>query len=147
MDLNALYHELILEHGTKPRNFALLEDFNYEAEGFNALCGDKVHLYLKVVGDKILSASFQGQGCAISMASASLLTETLSSMTIAQAKNLSQHFQATLRSEQVDDDELLGKLAALKGVRIFPARVKCATLAWHTLESALKYQQETISDE
>ncbi|HSX19928.1 MAG TPA: SUF system NifU family Fe-S cluster assembly protein [Gammaproteobacteria bacterium] len=137
MDLDNLYQELIIDHGTEPRNHHALEKANCDAEGYNPLCGDKVHVYLLVEDDAIKDISFLGKGCAISTASASIMTEVLKSKTIPQAKEIFAHFQHLLTSED-PAPESLGKLAALTGVRKFPSRVKCATLAWHTMQDALK---------
>lgn len=137
MDLDNLYQELIIDHGTQPRNHHALANANHDAEGFNPLCGDKVHIYLHTDNDVITDISFLGKGCAISTASASIMTEVLRGKTVTEAQALFKQFQHLLTSnEQIPDD--LGKLAALSGVRKYPSRVKCATLAWHTLQQALK---------
>ena len=149
MSLEDLYQDLILDHGTKPRNFKNLEHFSHEAEGFNPLCGDKVSLKLQVnSNDQIQAACFQGAGCAISMAAASLMTEFLKNKTIQEAQAQFEFFQAWIlcpessnnqnNTEVQETKTRLGKLEALSGVKKFPARVKCATLAWHTLAQALK---------
>lgn len=137
MDLDNLYQELIIDHGTEPRNHHPLANANHDAEGFNPLCGDKVHIYLHTDNDLITDISFLGKGCAISTASASIMTEALRGKTIVEAQALFKQFQHLLTSnEKVPDD--FGKLAALAGVRKYPSRVKCAMLAWHTLQQALK---------
>lgn len=146
IDIRDLYHDLIIDHGTQPRNCGKLDDANHSAEGFNPLCGDKIYLYLKIQNDRILAASFTGQGCAISNASASLMTETLVGKTLMEAQDLFNAFQQLLTSDSSADIDL-GKLQALAGVRAFPARVKCATLAWHTLLSALKQSEMIVSTE
>lgn len=136
MQIDDLYQELIIDHGTEPRNCRVLENANHEFEGFNPLCGDKVHVYVLVENDIIRDVSFKNKGCAISTASASIMTEMLKGITIAQAHDIFKQFQHLLTSEE-EPTESLGKLAALVGVRKFPSRVKCATLAWHTLQQAL----------
>lgn len=141
MDLDNLYQELIIDHGTEPRNHHVLENANYDAEGYNPLCGDKVHLYLHLDNNVITDISFIGKGCAISTASASIMTEVLKGKTVAEAVDLFKQFQHLLTSEDPAPDTL-GKLSALTGVRKFPSRVKCATLAWHTLQQALNKDAE-----
>src|SRR5581483_7446249 len=131
------YQELIIDHGTEPRNHHALDNATCDAEGFNPLCGDKVHIYLHLENQVIADISFIGKGCAISTASASIMTEVLKGKTLAQANVLFKEFQHLLTSEDPAPDDL-GKLAALSGVRKFPSRVKCATLAWHTMQEALK---------
>ena len=144
-DLADLYQDLIIEHYRRPRNHRLLEDANRSAEGFNPLCGDHVTLYLKVKDGIVEDVSFVGTGCAISTASASLLTESVKGRTEAEAQALIADFQRLVTSEEVQPD--LGKLQALAGVRRFPARVKCATLAWHTLRAALTREPAAVSTE
>lgn len=141
MPLEDLYQDLILDHGTKPRNFKDLEHFSHQAEGFNPLCGDQVSLKLHIDEQtrQIKVVGFQGVGCAISIAAASLMTECLKNKTIEEAQAQFEHFQAWILNGEIDQsDPRLGKLEALKGVKKFPARVKCATLAWHALAQALK---------
>ncbi len=140
MDLDNLYQELIIDHGTEPRNHHILDNANHDAEGYNPLCGDKIHLYLHTQDNVITDISFIAKGCAISTASASIRTELLKGKTIAQAVELFREFQHLVTSED-PAPESLGKLAALSGVRKFPSRVKCATLAWHTLQQALKEER------
>lgn len=135
MDINNLYQELIIDHGTEPRNSYVMEDCNHQAEGFNPLCGDKIHVYLKTENDIINKISFVSKGCAISTASASIMSEVLKGKTIAQAMELFSQFHHLLTTDDAPTPGL-GKLAALAGVREFPSRVKCATLAWHTLRDA-----------
>jgi len=144
-DLTDLYQDLIIEHYRRPRNHRLLEDANRSAEGFNPLCGDHVTLYLKVKDGVVEDVSFVGTGCAISTASASLLTESVKGRTEAEARALIADFQRLVTSEDVQPE--LGKLQALAGVRRFPARVKCATLAWHTLRAALTREPAAVSTE
>lgn len=147
--LRDLYQELIVDHSKKPRNFRRMEAADHEAVGYNPLCGDKVSIYLDLEGDVISDISFQGSGCAISTASASILTETLRGKTKAQAEALFDRFHrlVTGRSEGEADSASLGKLAAFAGVSEYPARVKCATLSWHTLLAALKKSGATVSTE
>jgi nitrogen fixation NifU-like protein len=147
--LRDLYQELIVDHSRKPRNFRRMEGADHEAVGYNPLCGDKVSIYLNLDGDVISDISFQGSGCAISTASASILTETLRGKTKAQAEALFDRFHrlVTGKSEGGADSASLGKLAAFAGVSDYPARVKCATLSWHTLLSALKNSGATVSTE
>ncbi len=146
MNLQDLYQELIIDHGTHPRNCRTLCNPNCSAKGYNPLCGDSIQLYLSVEQEKIIEASFQGSGCAISTASASLMTEALIGKTLNDAQKLFHQFQILLTTE--DSTPLdLGKLSALSGVRAFPMRVKCATLPWHTLNAALKNETKTVVTE
>ncbi|HEV3278192.1 MAG TPA: SUF system NifU family Fe-S cluster assembly protein [Terriglobia bacterium] len=135
-DLSGLYQEMILDHSKRPRNFRVLDDATSHAEGYNPLCGDRLTLYLRLDGDKISDIAFKGSGCAISTASASLLTETLKGKTRAQAETLFESFHDLVTGKGGSADSL-GKLQVFSGVSEFPARVKCATLSWHTLKSAL----------
>jgi nitrogen fixation protein NifU and related proteins len=137
--LDGLYQEVILDHTKRPRNFRVIEGANRKAEGYNPLCGDKVTVYLNIVDGKISDISFQGSGCAISTASASLLTETLKGKTEAEVEALFDSFHDLVTKGQVAgrDSPDLGKLEVFSGVSEFPARVKCATLSWHTLRAAL----------
>ncbi len=148
-DLRDLYQEVIIDHSRRPRNAGRLVHANHRAEGFNPLCGDRLTLYLRVAGGVIEAASFEGAGCAISTASASLMTEALKGKTPEQAETLIAGFHAlvTGQGDQDQAPEPLGKLEVLAGVREFPARVKCATLAWHTLRAALHDQVEPVSTE
>ena len=138
MDLNDLYQELIIDHGTQPRNHHIMEDCNHDAEGFNPLCGDKIHVYILVENNVIKDLSFISKGCAISTASASIMSQVLKDKTVSEAVVLFSQFQQLLTSEQTISAESLGKLAALTGVRQYPSRIKCATLPWHTFKDALK---------
>lgn len=149
MDIRELYQELIMDHGTKPRNFSALENASHFAEGDNPLCGDNIQLFLQIEHEQIISASFQGSGCAISTASASLMTEALKGKTREEASLLFEALQALMTQNNLATVSLaeLGKLAALSGVHAFPARVKCATLPWHTLISALKGEKDNVSTE
>ncbi|HCT99090.1 MAG TPA: SUF system NifU family Fe-S cluster assembly protein [Methylococcaceae bacterium] len=147
-DLRELYQEVIFDHNRNPRNFHVMDNADRQVDGFNPLCGDKLTLFLKLDGDTITDASFQGSGCAISTASVSLMTEIIKGKTQAQAEALFTTFhEMTTGKEEHINLEAVGKLAVLAGVREFPARVKCATLAWHTLDAALKNQHEAVSTE
>jgi len=137
MELDDLYRDVILDHNRSPRNFGGLEPSDARAEGFNPLCGDRLTLRLRMAHDKIEEIRFEGQGCAISTASASLMTEAVKGKTRAQALRLFEDIHALLTDDAATGGDDLGKLAALSGVREFPARVKCASLCWHTLASAL----------
>lgn len=147
-DLRDLYQEVIIDHSRQPRNFGEPAQHNRRAEGYNPLCGDQLTLYLQVVDGVIETAAFEGSGCAISTASASLMTEALKGQSIAQAEALFAAFHALLTGEPAAPDAAaLGKLQVLAGVQAFPTRIKCATLAWHTLEAALHDQAEPASTE
>lgn len=146
-DLTGLYQEMILDHSKRPHNFRRMEGPSTHADGYNPLCGDKVSLYLKLDGDCIVDASFQGAGCAISTASASILTDTLKGKTRAEAERLFDRFHELVTGKQATSALPLGKLAVFGGVSEFPARVKCATLAWHTMKSALDGAGEVVSTE
>lgn len=147
-DLRELYQELIVDHGRRPRNFCVCADANHIKEGYNPLCGDKITVYLEEQAGVIKSVSFQGSGCAISVASASLMTEALTGKTIAYAKQLFHCFHDLITgSNNPMDEEKLGKLTVLRGVNEFPARVKCATLAWHTLMGAIENNPKSVSTE
>ncbi len=137
MDLNDLYRDVILDHNRNPRNFGPLEPANAVAEGFNPLCGDRLTLRLKLAGDTIEDIRFEGEGCAISTASASLMTEAVKGKTRAQALGVFERVHRLLTDDSAPGADL-GKIAALSGVREFPARVKCASLCWHTLAKALE---------
>jgi nitrogen fixation NifU-like protein len=147
-NLRELYQEVVFDHNRNPRNFRAIEDADRKIEGFNPLCGDRITLYLKLDGDHIADIGFQGQGCAISTASASLMTELVKGKTLDEAEKL---FAAFHRIVTGQDDSLkleeLGKLAVLAGVRQYPSRIKCATLPWHSLEAAIKGEAETVSTE
>jgi nitrogen fixation protein NifU and related proteins len=146
-DLSGLYQEVILDHSKRPRNFRALEDATAHADGYNPLCGDRLTLYLRMNGDQIGDIAFKGSGCAISTASASILTEALKGKTRAQAQELFESFHGLVTGSRNDDTAELGKLAVFSGVSEFPARVKCATLAWHTLKSALAGASEVATSE
>jgi nitrogen fixation NifU-like protein len=139
MQLAELYRDVILDHNRHPRNFGVVEQATAHIEGFNPLCGDRLSLTLKLSDDRIADIRFEGQGCAISTASASLMTEAVKGRTRAEAMVIFERIHRLLTDDSAPvDDEHLGKLAALSGVREFPARVKCASLCWHTLASALQ---------
>jgi len=144
--IDDLYQETILDHSKRPRNHHSLSDANRKAEGYNPLCGDKLKLYLKMDGDVVKDASFEGAGCAISTASASLMTESLKGKTREEAMRLVDKFHDLLTTDTPASRDL-GKLVVFCGVRDYPARVKCATLAWHTLKSALSGSSETVTTE
>jgi nitrogen fixation NifU-like protein len=147
-DLDELYQEVILDHNKSPRNFRTIESANRKAEGYNPLCGDQVTVYLKMDGGIIKDISFQGSGCAISKASASMMTAALKGKTEAEAHELFTNVHRMLTGESAQTaGENVGKLAILSGVCKFPARVKCASLAWHTANSALKGGEEVASTE
>ncbi|MGH8657653.1 MAG: Fe-S cluster assembly sulfur transfer protein SufU [Gammaproteobacteria bacterium] len=145
-DLKDLYQEVIIDHNRRPRNHRKMDGADRHAEGFNPLCGDKVNVYLKIDDGAITDASFEGSGCAISVASASLMTEQLKGKTFAQAQALFHTFH-DLVTDSCGTPEGLGKLGVFSGVRQFPARVKCATLCWHTLDAALEDKQQSVSTE
>ncbi len=148
MDLKDLYRDVIVDHNRNPRNFREMPDADRRADGHNPLCGDRLTVYVKLAGDRIRDVSFSGSGCAISVASASLLTESVKGKTIGEAERLYATMHALLtRDDAQVDVPSLGKLGALSGVREFPARVKCASLCWHTLEAALHRQDAPVSTE
>ncbi|MBA2653271.1 MAG: SUF system NifU family Fe-S cluster assembly protein [Tatlockia sp.] len=146
-ELRELYQEMIMDHNRNPRNHHEMVDASAQANGFNRLCGDKLTVYLKLEGHKISDLSFLGQGCAISQASASLMTEALVGKTVQEAHALFESFHSMLTTEDDSDLSSLNKLTVLAGVRAYPARVKCATLAWHTLEAALNKEADPVSTE
>jgi len=145
-DLQDLYQEVILDHNKRPRNFRAIEH-GQKAEGYNPLCGDRLTVYLRIENGRIQDASFQGSGCAISKASASLMTDSVKGKTLEEASDLLERFQRMITrapEEPVDD---LGKLTVLAGVRQFPIRVKCASLPWHTLRAAAEAREDVVSTE
>jgi nitrogen fixation protein NifU and related proteins len=152
-DLRELYQEQILEHSKTPRNFRALPDASRHAEGFNPLCGDHFTVYLDFDGDSIRDIAFQGSGCAISKASASMMTQVLKGKTKAEAEEIFRRFHELVTNQEAKsgngegNGENLGKLAVFAGVRDYPVRVKCATLAWHTLHAALEGSQQPVSTE
>jgi len=145
-ELRDLYQEVILEHSKAPRNYRTLDSANHQAEGFNPLCGDRFTVYVQLEGDTIRDIGFQGSGCAISKASASMMTQSVKGKTEKEAKELFNRFHHLVTGGG-DSDAGLGKLTVFSGVAEFPVRVKCATLAWHTLLAALKGRQATVSTE
>jgi len=147
MDLRELYQEVIIDHNKNPRNFRAIAEPSVEAKGYNPLCGDKLTVYMTLCAEKVEDVSFLGCGCAISLASASLMTDALLGKTIEEAHALFERFHRMLTSDDEVQAMTVDKLSVLAGVRAFPARVKCATLAWHTLEAALKKEQKTVSTE
>ena len=145
-DLEELYQEVILDHNRRPRNFRAIEN-GRKADGYNPLCGDRITVYVRLDAGVIADASFQGAGCAISKASASLMTESMKGKTLAEAEALFERFHRMITAPPEAPPEDLGKLSVLSGVRRFPIRVKCATLAWHTLRAAVDARDEVISTE
>ncbi len=147
-ELDDLYQEIILDHNRRPRNFGKLEDSTHQAEGHNPLCGDEITVYLKLDGDRISEITFDGQGCAISKASASLMTARLKGRTLEEVRGVVTDVSQLLTGpdEGTIDPEKLGDLAALQGVRKYAVRVKCATLPWHALEAALTGEHETTTE-
>ncbi len=148
-DLRELYHEVIVDHSKSPRNFRKLDTANHKAEGHNPLCGDELTVYLQVVDDRIADISFEGSGCAISKASASMMTQRLKGKTTEEADAVFEafHEMVTGRTDTEGDSDLLGKLAVFSGVCEYPVRVKCASLAWHTMHAALEGEDESVTTE
>ena len=146
-ELRELYRELILDHARKPRHFGKLDGATHHAEGINPLCGDKLHLYLRLGESGIEDAAFEGTGCAISVASASLLTDAVIGMSADSAQELFAELTGCLTGDDNRRGIELGKLRALEGVREFPSRVKCATLAWHALNSAIRQSDTPATTE
>lgn len=148
-DLRDLYQEVVIDHSKRPRNFRKMEDANHTAEGFNPLCGDRITLYLKLEGDRVADVAFQGSGCAISTSSASIMTEVLKGKTVAEAEKTFEEFHRLVTGELQPGEraEDMGKLAVFEKVSDYPARVKCASLAWHTLNSALRDESKTVTTE
>jgi nitrogen fixation protein NifU and related proteins len=144
--LDELYQEVILDHNRRPRNFRTIEAGRH-AEGHNPLCGDRLTVYLTIEADRIKDASFQGSGCAISKASASLMTDSVKGKTIAEAEALFERFHRLITRSADDPVDDLGKLSVFAGVRQYPARVKCASLAWHTLRAATEARNDVVSTE
>ena len=146
-DLRELYQEVILDHYKKPRNFRALPDANRKQEGYNPLCGDKITVYLKVENGVVKDIGFQGSGCAISTASASMMTDSLKGKTVDQAETIFRGFHELVTGKNPQAAADLGKLAVFTGVREFPVRVKCATLAWHTFHAALEGEEKPVTTE
>jgi nitrogen fixation NifU-like protein len=146
-DLRDLYQEVILEHSKAPRNFREVPAAERQAEGFNPLCGDRCTVYINTKGDIIEDVAFQGSGCAISRASASMMTQALKGKTLAEAEKLFEQFHDMVTGESDGPDSDIGKLKVFAGVAEFPARVKCATLAWHTLQAAMHKDHKPVTTE
>lgn len=147
MDLKDLYRDVILDHNRQPRNFGRLEPADAHAEGYNPLCGDRLTISLRLDGDRVADVRFEGKGCAISTASASLMTEAIKGMDVAAVGRLFDRVHALLTQQDEGHAADLGKLAALSGVREYPSRVKCASLCWHTLNAALDRATAPVSTE
>ena len=153
MDLKQLYQDIILEHGKSPRNFGICNEYTHEAKGHNPLCGDQIQIYLKLNKErKVENLTFKGSGCAISIASTSIMTELVKGKSIEKSKKLVVDFLNMIRkgnvikSDELDEDQKT-KMMSLSGVKQYPMRVKCATLAWHTLTSAIEEKKEEVSTE
>lgn len=146
-DLRELYQELILDHSKRPRNYHAMEGPSRTAEGFNPLCGDHFKVYVRLENDKISDLSFEGAGCALSKSSASMMTTVLKGKTMAEAEKLFQDFHQMVTGHRNGNQEELGKLAVFSNVSEFPVRVKCVSLAWHTLHAALEGEANTVSTE
>ena len=153
MDLKELYQDIILEHGKSPRNFGKCEKYTHEAKGYNPLCGDQVHVYLKLNNEKnVENLTFEGSGCAISIASTSIMTELVKGKSIETAKKIVTDFlnmiknTSEIKSNDLDEDQKM-KIMSLSGVKQYPMRVKCATLAWHTLTSAMEGKKKEVNTE
>jgi nitrogen fixation NifU-like protein len=141
-ELTDLYQEVILDHNRRPHNFRAIESPSAKQEGFNPLCGDRLTLYLTLDGEVIRDVAFQGSGCAISKASASLMTDALKGKTVTEARDLFEQFHAMITSNPETPPADLGKLSVFAGVREFPTRIKCASLAWHTMKAAVAAQTD-----
>src|SRR5262245_17675276 len=139
-ELNDLYQEVILDHNRRPHNFRVIDDASAKQEGYNPLCGDRLTVYLTLDGEVIRDVAFQGSGCAISKASASLMTDALKGKTVAEARELFEQFHDMITSNPETPAADLGKLSVFAGVREFPTRVKCASLAWHTMKAAVAHE-------
>ena len=153
MDLKQLYQDIILEHGKSPRNLGKCKGYSHEAKGYNPLCGDKVHIYLKFDnGKKVENLTFEGDGCAISLASASIMTELVKGKSFNEAKDIMSDFlsmiknTSEIKSNHLDEDQKI-KIMSLSGVKQFPMRVKCATLSWHTLNLAMEGKKKEVNTE
>jgi len=147
-ELSELYQQVILDHNKKPRNFRKLETANHSAEGFNPLCGDQLTIYLNLEGDMVKEVGFEGSGCAISKAAASMMTQAVKGKSKEEAESLFQEFHSMVTGElnEETDENSLGNLKIFAGVREFPVRVKCATLAWHTLHAALNKEAQVSTE-
>ena len=147
MDLKDLYRDVILDHNRQPRNFGKLEPADAQADGHNPLCGDRLTVFVRMDGERVADVRFEGKGCAISTASASLMTEAVKGKDTAAVSHLFEQVHNLLTQQDAPAGPDLGKLAALQGVREFPSRVKCASLCWHTLNAALDRGASTVSTE
>ena len=147
-ELSELYQQVILDHNKKPRNFRKLESANHTAEGYNPLCGDQLTIYMNLENDRVTDVGFEGSGCAISKASASMMTQAVKGKSKEQAENLFKEFHSMVTGELDEENEenTLGNLKIFAGVREFPVRVKCATLPWHTMHAALNKQDEASTE-
>ena len=147
-ELSELYQQVILDHNKKPRNFRKLETANYSAEGYNPLCGDQLTVYINLQDDKVQEVGFEGSGCAISKAAASMMTQAVKGKSKEQAENLFQEFHSMVMGELNEETEenSLGNLKIFAGVREFPVRVKCATLPWHTFHAALNKEAQVSTE-
>jgi nitrogen fixation NifU-like protein len=147
-ELNELYQQVILDHNKNPRNFRKIEEPTHHSEGLNPLCGDHLHVYLIVENDIVIDIAFQGNGCAISKSSASIMTEVLKGKPVKEAEEKFKEFHDMITGHLTDEDQIeaMGKLAVFKGISEFPVRVKCASLAWHTMNAAV-HQKDTVSTE
>jgi nitrogen fixation NifU-like protein len=145
-DLSELYQEVILDHNKRPRNFKVLDNPSHQAEGYNPLCGDRLNLFVNVEAGRIADVGFQGSGCAISRASASLMTDAVKGRSVAEARALFERFHRMVTTPPDRGVEDMGKLSVLAGVREFPVRIKCASLAWHTLKAALERDERTTTE-
>lgn len=147
-ELNELYQQVILDHNKKPRNFRKIENANHTAEGYNPLCGDHLTIYVNVAGDAVQEISFEGSGCAISKAAASMMTQAVKGKSMEQAEELFQEFHSMVTGELDEETQAnnLGNLKIFAGVRDFPVRVKCATLPWHTMHAALNKQDRASTE-
>ena len=153
MDLKQLYQDIILEHGKSPRNLGKCKGYSHEAKGYNPLCGDRVHVYLKLdTAKKVENLTFEGDGCAISLASASIMTELVKGRSVNDVKEIMSAFlnmiknTSEMKSNHLDEDQKT-KIMSLSGIKQFPMRVKCATLSWHTLNSAMEEKKEEVNTE
>lgn len=146
-DMRDLYQEVIMDHNRSPRNFGNLKGATASVPGNNPLCGDQLTVHVKTDGDQVTDITFEGMGCAISKASASLMTETIKGRDLAEARTLYENFHALVTRDGEVDEEALGKLKVFSGVGEFPARVKCATLAWRTMVAAIEGQKEEVTTE
>lgn len=148
-DIKDLYQDIIVDHNRSPRNFRKMENANRSADGYNPLCGDKLTIFLKIENGIVEDVSFEGSGCAISIASASLMTQQIKGKTEEEANAIFNDFHemVTDESDKMADFETMGKLAALAGVKQYPSRIKCATLCWHTLNAAIKRAEDIVATE